>query len=134
MDDILRVSDSSLHAWLAFSPNRSLALQTLSQFPHSRTSVKHVRLIESSPALRAAQEKKLREWDGKGGLRLHWHDSIDDVPTADGVYTMVVAHEFFDALPFHLIEVRHPFIYIYIRLHFVALTRHGKPLICPENS
>ena len=83
--------------------NRS---QTLSQFPHFRTSVKHVHLVESSPALRAVQEKKLRAWGGKRGLEILWHDAIEDIPTTDGVYTMLVAHEFFDALPFHLIEVR----------------------------
>ena len=80
--------------------------KTLSQFPHSRSSVKHVHLVESSPALQAVQEKKLEAWVGKNGLELHWHDSIEDIPTADGMYTMLVAHEFFDALPFHLIEVR----------------------------
>src|SRR6266567_9213652 len=84
------------------SSNRS---QTLSQFPRSCTSVKRVHLVESSPALRAVQEKKLRTWGGKSGLELHWHHSIEDIPTTDGVYTMLVAHEFFDALPFHLIEV-----------------------------
>ncbi|KAH9998921.1 S-adenosyl-L-methionine-dependent methyltransferase [Russula vinacea] len=68
MDDILRVHTVTI--------------------AHSRSSVKHVHLVESS-------------------LELHWHDSIEDVPTADGVYTMLVAHEFFDALPFHLIEKTH---------------------------
>ncbi|KAI0267855.1 S-adenosyl-L-methionine-dependent methyltransferase [Gloeopeniophorella convolvens] len=82
-------------------------LRTLSQLPHARTSIKHVHLVETSQALRAVQEKKLASWDGKNGLKLHWHDSIDDVPTADGLYTMLVAHEFFDALPFHLIEKTH---------------------------
>ena len=80
--------------------------QTISQLPNSRASVKHVHLVESSPALRAVQQKKLQPWDGKNGLKIHWYDSIDDVPAADGTYTMLVAHEFFDALPFHLIEVR----------------------------
>jgi NADH dehydrogenase [ubiquinone] 1 alpha subcomplex assembly factor 7 len=84
----------------------SYQLQTLSQLPHSRASVKHVHLVESSPALRAVQQNKLRQWDGRNGLKLHWYDSIDDVPAAHGIYTMLVAHEFFDALPFHLIEVR----------------------------
>jgi NADH dehydrogenase [ubiquinone] 1 alpha subcomplex assembly factor 7 len=82
-------------------------LRTLSQLPHSRSSIKHVHLVESSLALRAIQEKKLEAWRGKSGLELHWHDSIEDVPAADGVYTMLVAHEFFDALPFHLIEKTH---------------------------
>ena len=81
-------------------------LQTLSQLPHSRASIKHVHLVESSPSLRAVQQKKLEPWDGKSGLKIHWHDSIDDIPAANGIYTMLVAHEFFDALPFHLIEVR----------------------------
>ncbi|KAN0134477.1 S-adenosyl-L-methionine-dependent methyltransferase [Lactarius tabidus] len=82
-------------------------LRTLSQLPHSRTSIKHVHLVESSPSLRAVQQEKLELWDGKNGLRIHWHDSIDDVPAANGIYTMLVAHEFFDALPFHLIEKTH---------------------------
>ncbi|KAN0134557.1 S-adenosyl-L-methionine-dependent methyltransferase [Lactarius tabidus] len=81
--------------------------QTLSQLHHSRTSIKHVHLVESSPSLRAVQRKKLESWDGKNGLRIHWHDSIDDIPTTNGIYTMLVAHEFFDALPFHLIEKTH---------------------------
>jgi SAM-dependent MidA family methyltransferase len=83
-----------------------IRLKTLSQLSHSRASVKHVHLVESSPALRTVQEKKLRGWSGKSGPELHWHESIEGIPTADGVYTMLVAHEFFDALPFHLIEVR----------------------------
>ncbi|KAN0134514.1 putative S-adenosyl-L-methionine-dependent methyltransferase domain containing protein, partial [Lactarius tabidus] len=89
MDDILRAHET---------------LQTLSQLPRSRASIKHVHLVESSPSLRAVQQKKLESWDGKNGLRIHWHDSIDDVPGTNGIYTMLVAHEFFDALPFHLIE------------------------------
>jgi NADH dehydrogenase [ubiquinone] 1 alpha subcomplex assembly factor 7 len=67
--------------------------------------------VESSPALRAVQEKKLQAWGDKGSLELHWHDSIEDIPTTDSVYTMLVAHEFFDALPFHLIEVRRRHLY-----------------------
>jgi len=82
-------------------------LRTLSQFPHTRASVKHVHLVETSPSLRVVQEKKLQAWDGKSGIKLHWHDAIEDIPTTDGVYTMLVAHEFFDALPFHLIEKTH---------------------------
>jgi SAM-dependent MidA family methyltransferase len=68
--------------------------------------------VESSPSLRAVQQKKLEPWDGKNGLKLHWHDSIDDVPADNGIYTMLVAHEFFDALPFHLIEVRGFHLYL----------------------
>ncbi|KAH9046947.1 S-adenosyl-L-methionine-dependent methyltransferase [Lactarius deliciosus] len=57
--------------------------------------------VKSVPLCCTAEETR---WDGKNGLRIHWHDLIDDVPAANGIYTMLVAHEFFDALPFHLIE------------------------------
>ncbi|KAH9074340.1 putative S-adenosyl-L-methionine-dependent methyltransferase MidA, partial [Lactarius deliciosus] len=60
--------------------------------------------VKSVPPCCTAEETR---WDGKNGLRIHWHDSIDDVPAANGIYTMLVAHEFFDALPFHLIEKTH---------------------------
>lgn len=102
------------------SSNRS---QTLSQFPHSRTSVKRVHLVETSLALRAVQEKKLQAWGGKSSLELHWHDSIEDIPTTDGIFTMLVAHEFFDALPFHLIEVRRWQLY---RFQTHTLNSHRK--------
>ncbi|KAH8987098.1 DUF185-domain-containing protein [Lactarius hatsudake] len=82
-------------------------LRTLSQMPKYCAFIKHVHLVESSQSLRAVQQKKLEPWDGKNGLKIHWHDSIDDVPAANGIYTMLVAHEFFDALPFHLIEKTH---------------------------
>ncbi len=101
---------TSLLNVLTFFKHRS---QTLAQFPHSSTSVKRVHLVESSPALRAVQEDRLQTWawGGKRGLKLHWHDSIEDIPAAYGVYTMLVAHEFFDALPFHLIEVCRRHVY-----------------------
>ncbi|KAH9044050.1 putative S-adenosyl-L-methionine-dependent methyltransferase-domain-containing protein [Lactarius deliciosus] len=60
--------------------------------------------VKSVPPCCTAEETR---WDGKNGLRIHWHDSIDDIPAANGIYTMLVAHEFFDALPFHLIEKTH---------------------------
>jgi hypothetical protein len=76
---------------------------TISTFLHI---CRHIHLVETGAALHAVQEKKLRGWSVKNGLELHWHESIEDVPTGDGVYTMLIAHELFDALPFHLIEVR----------------------------
>ena len=119
MDDILRVRTFT---FLCISVCQ-IGSQTLSQFPHTCTSVKHVHLVESSPALCAVQEKKLRGWGLNKGPELHWHESIDDIPASDGVYTMLVAHEFFDALPFHLIEVRHTFI---TTLQHVSLTSSNR--------
>lgn len=47
-------------------------------------------LVETSPALRKAQRKTL------GERRVRWHDEFAQVPRAP---TLVVANEFFDALP-----------------------------------
>ncbi|KAF8257464.1 S-adenosyl-L-methionine-dependent methyltransferase [Lactarius quietus] len=69
--------------------------------------LRHVHLVESSHSLRAVQQMKLEPWDGKNSLKIHWYDSIDDVPAANGIYTMLVTHEFFDSLRFHLIEKTH---------------------------
>jgi NADH dehydrogenase [ubiquinone] 1 alpha subcomplex assembly factor 7 len=55
--------------------------------------------------MRSVQRQKLLpllqtdKWD------LFWHDSIDDVPRVSGLFTLLFAHEFFDALPVHLLEV-----------------------------
>lgn len=39
------------------------------------------------------------------GCQLLWHDMIEDIHEDGDLYTMLIAHEFFDALPFHLLEV-----------------------------
>lgn len=49
-----------------------------------------IHLVEFSPTLRAAQRDKLN------GHNVTWHDHIDDVPPG---FTMIIANEFFDALP-----------------------------------
>ncbi|EIM90675.1 DUF185-domain-containing protein [Stereum hirsutum FP-91666 SS1] len=90
-------------------------LRTLSQFPASRSLLKQVHLVETSSALRVIQEQKLERWSKPSPqsnthtVNISWHDSIDDIPSTEGeveenVYTMLVAHEFFDALPVHLLE------------------------------
>jgi NADH dehydrogenase [ubiquinone] 1 alpha subcomplex assembly factor 7 len=56
--------------------------------------------------MRSVQNDKLQPFAQKGGWELVWHDSIDDVSQDSGEYTMLVAHEFFDALPIHVVEVR----------------------------
>jgi NADH dehydrogenase [ubiquinone] 1 alpha subcomplex assembly factor 7 len=55
--------------------------------------------------MRALQSQKLVPLSRKGGWELLWHDSIDDIPQDSDEYTMLLAHEFFDALPIHLLEV-----------------------------
>jgi NADH dehydrogenase [ubiquinone] 1 alpha subcomplex assembly factor 7 len=51
-----------------------------------------VHLVDTSPVLRRSQEKTL----SGAGMTIHWHSSIDEVPTGE---TLLVANEFFDALP-----------------------------------
>lgn len=52
----------------------------------------HVHLVETSPALRRAQEARLED----SGLPLSWHAELSEVPSGPAV---ILANEFFDALP-----------------------------------
>lgn len=60
------------------------------------TAAAKVHLIETSPALRAAQRKVL-------GEAVHWHDSLESLPDAPMI---LVANEFFDAIPIRQFEKR----------------------------
>jgi SAM-dependent MidA family methyltransferase len=50
-------------------------------------------LVETSPALRQAQQERLREWDG----RVRWSDRFDSALGDRPLF--LLANEFFDALP-----------------------------------
>ncbi|KLO09764.1 DUF185-domain-containing protein [Schizopora paradoxa] len=84
------------------------ALRTWFQFPACRSAIKSIHLVETSTHLKKVQLEKISAlWDGdiKSRDLLHWHDSLDDVPTpTPDTFTMAIAHEFFDALPVHIIE------------------------------
>ena len=62
---------------------------------------KTVHLVENSAGLRDVQARTL----DAHSKSITWHDSLDSIPLDDEAYTMLIAHEFFDALPFHLLEV-----------------------------
>lgn len=55
-------------------------------------SAADIHLVETSPRMRAAQEYRLHEH----GLAATWHRALDTVPEGP---TLLVANEFFDALP-----------------------------------
>ncbi|KAI6155219.1 DUF185-domain-containing protein [Pisolithus tinctorius] len=79
-------------------------LRVFRQFPAARAKLTNVHLVETSPAMRTLQESKLKHIVHNGSPGLVWHDALDDVPRSPNTYTILVAHEFFDALPVHLIE------------------------------
>ena len=69
--------------------------------PESLAALEKMVLVEISPALRRVQHERLASWARR--VPLLWSESLVDVPAAEGV---VVANEFFDALPVHLVERR----------------------------
>ncbi|KAG0051895.1 NADH dehydrogenase [ubiquinone] complex I, assembly factor 7 [Gryganskiella cystojenkinii] len=94
-------------------------LRAVSRFKEFKNAISGVHLIEASPGLRKVQREKLcgipisEEQVGGGsregitsavrpdGLQISWHDVFDDLP---GECSMIVAHEFFDALPIYKFE------------------------------
>lgn len=86
-------------------------LRTFQSIKAFSGTLKEVHLVETSAYFRKIQEEKLKKHAEKGDLTIRWHDRIQDVqkkaqPSDDGMFTMIVAHEFFDALPIHLFEKR----------------------------
>lgn len=73
----------------------------------------HVHLVECSPALQKLQHQKLKCIDDENaaqdadkrtvsslvGTPVSWHATLEQVPS--GSPTIIIAHEFFDALPVH---------------------------------
>lgn len=69
----------------------------------SSPPVTSIHLVESSAALREVQRQKLVA-TGFGDVQTNWWKSVDEIPSAANEFTMVIAHEFFDALPINVFE------------------------------
>lgn len=69
------------------------ALRAMKIAPAFRSAVR-VHLVETSPVLRAAQERALTG----AGVEVHYHHNIGQVPKGPAFF---IANEFFDALPVH---------------------------------
>ncbi|KAK9720721.1 hypothetical protein K7432_003953 [Basidiobolus ranarum] len=94
-------------------------LRGLSNFKDFYQTIQSVHMVEASPGLRKMQHQKLcskslddektlsvahKKSQRSDGLEVHWHDHFEELINEDGVFTIVVAHEFFDALPIYKFE------------------------------
>ncbi|KAJ0252976.1 Protein arginine methyltransferase NDUFAF7 [Hirschfeldia incana] len=69
----------------------------------------NMHLVECSPALQKLQRQNLKCIDESSsekeavsslaGTPVHWHATLEEVPS--GIPTIIIAHEFYDALPVH---------------------------------
>lgn len=94
-------------------------LRTFSRFDAFFQTIKEIHLVETSPGLMALQHDAIHDSLAKIGkkivgadkdilendeIRVEWFPLIDGVPIQTDTWSMVVAHEFFDALPTHIFE------------------------------
>ncbi|KAI5118137.1 hypothetical protein M0805_001736 [Coniferiporia weirii] len=90
------------------------ALRTWAQFPDCAAALHELHLVETSASMRTLQRETLQKYGllknkAFGDRELvHWRDSLEDALASSKVdsdtFTMIIAHEFFDALPIHLLE------------------------------
>ncbi|SGY79980.1 BQ5605_C008g05268 [Microbotryum silenes-dioicae] len=79
-------------------------LRTFKALPQaSARPVTSIHLVESSAALRKVQKEKLAN-SGFADVETRWWDNAVEVPPSEDEFTIVIAHEFFDALPIHIFE------------------------------
>ncbi|CAH1765813.1 10323_t:CDS:2, partial [Entrophospora sp. SA101] len=78
-------------------------LRALSKFKECYNSITRVNLVEVSQEMRKIQYSKLCEKGNKQDDRIefNWYNSFEEIPD---LWSMVIAHEFFDALPIHRFE------------------------------
>ncbi|KAK4684003.1 NADH dehydrogenase [ubiquinone] 1 alpha subcomplex assembly factor 7, partial [Tremellales sp. Uapishka_1] len=78
-------------------------LRTLSTFPGISKAIRSVYLIDNSEKMQELQKLKLEPRIQGRDIELKWSDRVEDVPQSNE-FTMVIAHEFFDAMPINLFE------------------------------
>ncbi|KAL0078765.1 S-adenosyl-L-methionine-dependent methyltransferase [Phycomyces blakesleeanus] len=111
---------------IEFGPGRGTLmkdmLRALERFPYFYKTLTGIHLVEASPGLRKMQRAALVEGSKDedvvrekadaantalesitrpDGITVSWHDGIEFVPEQ---WSMIMAHEFFDALPVHSFE------------------------------
>lgn len=107
------------------------ALRACRVVPEFLKAIKEICLVETSPILRRKQEEKLQ---GRG-IPVRWLDSAADIPAGPA---MIVANEFFDALPVrHFIRVEEGWCEKLVGVDesgafFVGLSPEPEPLITTD--
>ena len=127
MADVLRVCVPLLQC--RFSLTKRVLVKVASKFAPGG-QIRDVHLVETSSAMRDLQKAKLQPQANQLGCKLHWHDAIDDIPPSKG-FSMILAHEFFDALPFHLLQVR---FHVVIILSTFTHSSHRKDKVVGKKS
>ncbi|KZT53517.1 DUF185-domain-containing protein [Calocera cornea HHB12733] len=79
-------------------------LRTFWSFGDISLSLETLHMVENSEFMRRLQRDALRESLGTHDMQLKWHNDLEEIDTDPSIYTMVVAHEFFDAMPVDMLE------------------------------
>lgn len=79
-------------------------LRTFESIKSCNPKIKEIHLVENSPFMRKIQEEKLSKELSDGNTRLYWYDRIEEIQESSDHWTMIIAHEFFDALPIHVFQ------------------------------
>ena len=97
----------------------TLRVQTFATFPKMLDTIKTIHLVETSEGLIKLQLQAISDTLRKAGkklvpadqaelgpdeIRIEWFPGAADVPLDPTSWTMLTAHEFFDALPTHIFQ------------------------------
>ncbi|CAH7686189.1 S-adenosyl-L-methionine-dependent methyltransferase [Phakopsora pachyrhizi] len=77
-------------------------IRTLKSIKSFDAQVTSVHLVERSQFMRELQKQRLREMGW--GDEVHWYEGVNEISKDKSNWTMVIAHEFFDALPIHIFQ------------------------------
>jgi len=79
-------------------------LRTFSSIKDVTGSLTSIHMVENSRVMRAMQKTAMQHLHAAQHIKLEWHDDLEEIEPDPNAYTMLVAHEFFDALPVHMLE------------------------------